>query len=217
MKKFRVVIADDHQIILHALREILTPEFDVIDTAANGMELMQKTQALRPDILVVDISMPLLGGIEAVTQLRKELGALKVVFLTMHSDIIFAAKALEAGAKGYVLKHAAPAELLTAVREVSQGRTFVSPAIVGELMEYYRSAPKDRQEVPGARLSSRQLQLLQYLAEGQSVKEIAAHLNISPRTVESHKYRLMQQLKMKNATELVAYAMKHGLIGKSGS
>jgi len=135
MKNPRVLLADDHQIILHALKGILESEFQVVDTAANGVELIEKAEALRPDILVVDVSMPLLGGIEAVKQLRKKLGDLKVVFLTMHSDLVFGAKAMEAGAKGYVLKHATPSELLLAVREAAQGRTFVSPAIAGQLME----------------------------------------------------------------------------------
>lgn len=215
MKRPRVLLADDHQIILHALKGILESEFQVVDTAANGVELIEKAEALRPDILVVDVSMPLLGGIEAVKQLRKKLGDLKVVFLTMHSDLVFGAKAMEAGAKGYVLKHATPSELLLAVREAAQGRTFVSPAIAGQLMEYYRSWPSKKQEVPGINLSSRQLQLVQLLAEGQSVKEISTILGISPRTVESHKYRLMQQLKLKNTAELVAFAMKHGLVAGS--
>jgi len=215
MKKPTVLLADDHQIILHALKGILEKEFQVVDSATNGVELMEKAEALRPDILVVDVSMPLLGGIEAVKQLRKKMIGLKVVFLTMHSDMVFAAKAFESGAKGYVLKHAAPAELLMAVREVAQGKTFVSPVIAGQLMEYYRSGPAKKQEVPGAGLTSRQLQLLQFLAEGQSVKEISVLLKISPRTVESHKYRLMQQLNLKNTAELVAFAMKHGLVSGS--
>lgn len=216
MKKPRVLLADDHQIILFALKGILEQEFQVVDTAANGVELIEKAEALRPDLVVVDVSMPLLGGIEAVRQLKKKLNSLKVVFLTMHSDIVFAARALEAGAKGYVLKHAPPAELLMAVREAAQGRTFVSPAIAGQLMEFYQSEPAKRHEVPGTNLTSRQLQLLQFLAEGQSVKEIAGLLKISPRTVESHKYRLMQQLKLKNTAELVAFAIRHGLIPDSG-
>lgn len=216
MKKLRVLLADDHQIILFALKGILEQEFQVVDTAANGLELLEKAEALRPDLVVVDVSMPLLGGIEAVRQLKKKLSSLKVVFLTMHSDIVFAARALEAGAKAYVLKHAPPAELLMAVREAAQGRTFVSPAIAGQLMEFYQSEPAKRHEVPGTNLTSRQLQLLQFLAEGQSVKEIAGLLKISPRTVESHKYRLMQQLKLKNTAELVAFAIRHGLIPDSG-
>lgn len=215
MKKPTVLIADDHQIIVHALKGILESEFEVVDTACNGMELLEKAEALRPDIVVVDVSMPLVGGIEAVSQLKRQTSPVKVVFLTMHSDVLFAIKAFEAGARGYVLKHSPPTELLMAVREVAQGRTFVSPVIAGELMEYYRSEPQKQQKLPGGMLTSRQLQLIQYLAEGQSVKEIATLLNISPRTVESHKYRLMQQLKLKNTAELVAFAMKHGLISDS--
>ncbi len=216
MAKPRVLLADDHQLILHALKNILDPEFDVVGAVTNGAELVPKAEELRPEVLVVDICMPLLGGIEAVKQLRKKLGDVKVVFLTMHSDIVFAAKAFEAGAKGYVLKQAAPVELLMAVREAVQGRTFVSPATAGQLMEYYRSGPEERSRMPGINLTSRQLQLIQFLAEGQSVKEISALMNISPRTVESHKYRLMQQLKLKNTAELVAFAMKHHLISGSG-
>lgn len=215
MTKPRVLLADDHQIILHALKGILEAEFQIIDTATNGMELIQKAEELHPELVVVDVSMPLLGGIEAIARLRKTLPDLKVVFLTMHSDIVFAAKAFQVGAKGYVLKHAPPAELLMAVREVARGNTFVSPAIAGQLMEYYRSEPAKRKEVPGANLTSRQIQLLQLLTEGRSAKEISNILNISPRTVESHKYRLMQLLNLKNTAELVIYAMKHNLIADS--
>jgi DNA-binding NarL/FixJ family response regulator len=149
MKKPRVLLADDHQIILHALKNLLESEFDVVGAVTSGVELIEKASELRPDILVVDVSMPLLGGIEAVRQLRQKLGDLKVVFLTMHSDIVFAARAFEAGAKGYVLKHAAPMELLMAVREAVGGRTFVSPAIAGRLMEYYRSEPQKKGQIPG--------------------------------------------------------------------
>lgn len=216
MKKHRVLLADDHQIILHALKNILDAEFDVVGLASNGIELVEKAGELRPDVVVVDVSMPFLGGIEAVRHLKKENDNLKVVFLTMHSDIVFAAKAIDAGAKAYVLKHSPPAEFLMAVREAAQGRTFISPAIAGQLMDYYRSEPSKREQTPGINLTSRQLQLIQFLAEGQSVKEISTLLNISTRTVESHKYRLMQQFKLKNTAELVAFAMKHGLIPGSG-
>jgi DNA-binding NarL/FixJ family response regulator len=161
---------------------------------------------------VVDISMPLLNGIDAVRQIKKANEEIKVVFLTMHPDVTYAVSAFEAGASGYVLKHSAPTELVIAIRSALHGKTFVTPLLAGEFMRQTkeRSAQRD----VSTRLTGRQREIVQLLAEGKSAKDIAELLNISSRTVEFHKYRVMKDLGLKSAAELVHYAVRHGIITK---
>jgi DNA-binding NarL/FixJ family response regulator len=153
--------------------------------------------------------MPLLNGIEAVRQIKRTNEDIKVVFLTMHPDVTYAASAFEAGASGYVLKHSAPSELITAIQTALRGKTYVTPLLAGELMHFYKERPNQRDEL--SKLSPRQREVLQLLAEGHSAKEIASILNISARTVEFHKYRMMEALGLKSAAELIRYAVKHGI------
>jgi DNA-binding NarL/FixJ family response regulator len=160
---------------------------------------------------VADISMPGLNGMDAARQIKKMDEQIKIVFLTMHSDVSYAAGAFDAGASGFVLKHSAPQELITAIREAMQGRTYVTPMIAGELIGSYKNGNLRAAESSAA-LSPRQREVLQLLADGKSTKEIGALLNISNRTAEFHKYRMMEQLKIKTSAELVQYAVKHGLI-----
>ncbi len=211
MKKTRVLLADDHKIVLGGLRGLLEPEFEVVGTVEDGRALMDAAEKLHPDVIVADISMPLLNGIEAVGQIKKTDPHIKVVFLTMHPDVTYATRAFGAGALGYVLKHSAPSELVTAVREALKGRTYVTPMIAGELLQAYKEGAPERQH-PLRRLTPRQREVLQLLAEGHSAKEIATILNISPRTVEFHKYRIMEELNIKTGAELVQYAIKHGIV-----
>lgn len=211
MSKTRVLLADDHKIVLEGLRGLLEPEFEVVGTVEDGRALMDAAEKLHPDVIVVDISMPLLNGIEAVGQIKKTDPHIKVVFLTMHPDVTYATRAFEAGALGYVLKHSAPSELVTAVREALKGRTYVTPMIAGELLQAYKEGSHQRQH-PFRRLTSRQREVLQLLAEGHSAKEIATILYISPRTVEFHKYRIMEELNLKSSAEIVQYAIKHGIV-----
>ncbi len=211
MKKLRVLIADDHQIVVDGLRGLLGSEFELAGTAANGHEMIEQARALSPDVIVADISMPLLNGIDAVRKLREEGSAAKVVFLTLHPDATYLTRALEAGASGYVLKHAAADELITAIRDAVAGRTFVSPQLqnapLAELLDETRRRVKQTIE-----LTARQREILQLLAEGKSAKEIGGILNISPRTVETHKYKMMDDLGVKSSAQLVQYALRHGLI-----
>lgn len=209
--KPRIVLADDHQIVLDGLRSLLEPEFELAAMVRDGLELVVQARALEPDVIVADISMPLLNGIDAVRKLRDAGVTAKVVFLTMHPDVTYLSRALDAGASGYVLKHAASDELVTAIRQVLRGETFVSPQLqspaVGEFMDDTRRHVKTTIE-----LTPRQRDVLQLLAEGKSAKEIGALLDISPRTVETHKYKMMDDLGVKTTAQLVQHAIKLGLI-----
>jgi DNA-binding NarL/FixJ family response regulator len=211
MKRIRILLADDHKIFLNGLRSLLEPGFEIVGMVEDGRALVSFVQKLRPDVIVVDISMPLLNGIEAVRQIKKLNPQVKVVFLTMHADVTYAIRAFEGGASGFVLKHSASSELLTAISEAIKGRTYVTPMIAGELMQSYMEGAR-RQPNATLQLTSRQREILQLLAEGCSVKEIAEVLNISDRTIEFHKYRLMSKLNLKTNSDLVQFAIKHGII-----
>jgi DNA-binding NarL/FixJ family response regulator len=209
MKRKRLIAADDHQIILDALKRLLTPEFELVGTAYDGRTLVSEVVRLRPEVIVVDISMPLLNGIEAVRQIKKFDPQVKVVFLTMHDDINYIIRAFEVGAAGYVLKHCSFSELLVAIHAVIQGRTYVTPLIAGEWIQSYQAGVHRRSD-PSPQLTTRQREILQLLAEGRSVKEIAQILQISCRTVEFHKYSLISRLKVKTFPALLQYAIRHG-------
>lgn len=214
MSKARVLLADDHKIILEGLRGLLQSEFDLAGTAENGLELVEAAERLQPDVIVTDISMPLLNGIDAVRKLRQSGLRAKVVFLTMHPDVVFATRALEAGASAYVLKHSAPDELIAAIREALRGGTFISAALRNPALEELLD-PSKKHVRTTLDLTARQREVLQLLAEGKSAKEVAALLQISPRTVETHKYKIMDELGAKTSAELVQHAIKHGLIAGS--
>jgi len=211
MGKVRVLLADDHKIVLEGLRSLLEPEFELVGTVEDGRALVAAAKKLSPDVVVADISMPLLNGIEAVRQIKEENDRIKVVFLTMHPDVTYATRAFEAGASGYVLKHSAPSELVTAIHEAVKGKTYVTPLIAGELLHAYKTGEFLRDEGIG-KLTPRQSKVLQLLAEGHSAKEIGDILCISPRTVEFHKYKMMDALKLKTSAELLHYAIKHGIV-----
>jgi DNA-binding NarL/FixJ family response regulator len=211
MKKPRVLLADDHQIVLEGLKSLLGGEFEVVGSVEDGRALVDQAATLHPDVIVADISMPQLNGIEAARQIKKTDKDIKIVFLTMHPDATYAANAFEAGASGFVLKHSAPSELITAIHEAMKGRTYVTPLIAGDLIRTYQEGGSPEKDL-FKKISPRQREILQLLAEGKSGKEIASILNISARTVEFHKYRMMEQLNIKTSAELVQYAVKHGII-----
>ena len=192
-------------------RGLLEPEFDVIGLVSDGRELVATAKELSPDLIVADIAMPLLNGVDAAVQLREAGVLAKVVFLTMQREVGYARLAIDAGAKGYVLKHSAASELLTAVREALQGRTFISPRIAGELFESYREADAESGESLH-RLTPRQREVLQLVAEGHSAKQVAAVLGISIRTAEAHKAHILEALALESTAELVQYAIRHGII-----
>jgi len=211
MSKPRVLLADDHQVVAEGLRGLLGPEFEIVGLVADGRELVAAATRLQPEVIVTDISMPCLNGIDAVAQLRHAGVSAKVVFLTMHQDIAYARRALEAGAVGFVLKHSAPSEVVTAVRQALRGQTYVSPLIAGELLESYRR-PGPQQGGGAPRLTRRQREVLQLLAEGRSAKEVAAVLDISTRTAEFHRARILEALGVQGTAELVQYAVRNGII-----
>ena len=212
MKRPRILLADDHKIVTEGLKGLLEPEFELVGIVEDGRALLAAAKKLLPDVIVADISMPLLNGIDSVRQIKKAHDDIKVVFLTMHPDVTYAVSAFEAGASGYVLKHSAPTELVTAIRSALNGKTFVTPLLAGEFMQQSRARATQRDE--STRLTERQREIVQLLAEGKSAKEIATVLNISSRTVEFHKYRIMKDLGLKTAAELVQYAVRHGIITK---
>ena len=214
MNKPRVLIADDHKIFAEGLKRLLKEDFDIVGVVADGRQLVAAAEKLRPDVIVVDISMPMLNGIDAVQQIKKVQPAIKAVFLTMHPDIAYAVRAFKEGASGYVLKNAVPDELITAIREGLKGKTYVTPMIAGKLMRAYESGSQTQIEIDTVlKLSSRQREVLQLLAEGHSVKEIAFILNISAKTVEYHKYRMMEDLDAKTTADLIRFAVKQGIAG----
>jgi DNA-binding NarL/FixJ family response regulator len=207
----RILLADDHRLVAEGLKSLLTPEFDLLDVVEDGRALITAAKQLRPDVIVTDIAMPRLNGIEALVQLKRDNPGVRVVFLTMHGDVAYACRALEAGALGFVLKHSAPAELITAIRAALNDQTYVTPALAGEVFRSIRNEPKQATD-PVAKLTPRQREILQLLAEGRSAKEIADALTISPRTVEFHKYQMMEALGLHHSAELIHFAIKHGVV-----
>ncbi|QDV30255.1 Oxygen regulatory protein NreC [Planctopirus ephydatiae] len=211
MSRARVLIADDHQILAEGVRGLLEPEFDVVGVVSDGRQLIAAANELRPQVIIADITMPSLNGIEAAVKLREAGIVAKVVFLTQHRDVAYARRALEAGACGYVLKHSVSSELVTAIREALRGQTYITPLIAGELLESYRGGEASSSDST-TRLTARQREVLQLIAEGRSAKEVAAALQISVRTAEAHKARILQTLGLHGTADLVQFAIRNGLI-----
>jgi DNA-binding NarL/FixJ family response regulator len=207
MKKLRIILADDHRVVVEGLRSLLEPHFDVVGIVPDGRELLTAAKTLEPDVVVLDISMPSVNGIDAARQLQAENCRAKVIFLTMHKDATYAELALDAGAAGFVLKHSAANELIIAINEAFNGGTYITPQIAGSL--FGRSRRKNPRQVKASgALSSRQRQVLKLVAEGCSAKEIAAALCISRRTAEFHKANLIKVLSVRNSAELVRHAIR---------
>ena len=202
----RVLLADDHVLLLGAFEKLLAADCTIVGQVSDGRALVEAAEHLKPDVIVLDISMPVLNGLEAARQIKKKLANVKLVFLTMNEDADLAAEAFRAGASAYLLKRSATSELPAAIREVMQGRSYITPLVadglVGSLM--HDAAPHQ--------LTPRQREVLQLLAEGRSMKEVGSVLNLTPRTVAFHKYRMMEQLKVKSTAELIQYAVKHHIV-----
>jgi DNA-binding NarL/FixJ family response regulator len=207
VRKPRILLADDHRMVAEGLKSLLVEEFELAGLVEDGRALVKAARELRPDVIVADISMPHLNGIEALALLKQDNPTVRVVFLTMHRDTAYARRALALGAAGFVLKHSAPAELVLALRAALQGRTFITPDLAAELV---RTAGQEAD--PVAAITPRQREILELLAEGKSAKEIASALGLSARTVEDHKYRLMDSLGIDNGAELIRFAIRHGLV-----
>jgi RNA polymerase sigma factor (sigma-70 family) len=216
MKRTTVLLADDHAIVVEGLRRVLEPDFEVLGVVADGLALVKAAENLRPDIIVVDVSMPLLNGIEAARQIRATNQQTKIVFLSMHPDVVYVSEALQAGGSAYVLKSSAGIEIVIAIREALQGGTFVTPAIDQATLEAQIRRDQRSPDVLHS-LSARQREVLQMAAEGRSTKEIAEVLQISPRTVEFHRYRAMEKLGLHTIAELVQYAIKHHIVSPEPS
>jgi DNA-binding NarL/FixJ family response regulator len=206
-----VLLADDHAIAVEGLRRILEPDYEVVGEAANGRALLTAAEQLQPDVIVVDVSMPLLNGIEAVRQIRKTDPKVKIVFISMHPDLVYITEALQAGGSAYVLKSSAGNDIVVAVRDALQGRTYISPSIDQAALVAQIKRNRGARDKP-AQLTERQREVLQLTAEGRNNKEIAEILHVSPRTVEFHRYRLMETLGLRTTAELVQYAIKHRIV-----
>jgi DNA-binding NarL/FixJ family response regulator len=207
--KPRVLLADDHALLVGAFEKLLSGEFEIVGQVNDGRALVAAAAKLQPDVIVLDISMPLLNGLEAGRQIKQQNRNIKLIYVTMNEDSDIAAEAFRAGASGYILKRSAVSELSTAIREVMLGRSYITPLVatglVGSLM--HTDDPKLTDV-----LTSRQREVLQLLAEGHSMKQVAGVLNLTPRTVAFHKYRMMEQLKVKSTAELIQYAVKHHIV-----
>ena len=210
MSRTRVLLADDHTLITAALRKLLEGEFEVVGSVEDGRALLNAAIDLRADVVVLDIGLPLLNGLDAGQQLRERHPEIKIVYLTQNRDPNLAAEAFRRKASGYLLKNSAASELSLAIREAVRGRSYVSPLIAKAMMECMLNRGPGAEGLPG--LTPRQREVLQLLAEGKSMKEVAAILNITTRTVEFHKYRVMELLSLKTNAELVQYAVRQGIV-----
>ena len=212
MKQPRLVIADDHHILVEGVRRILESEYEIAGVASNGRELVEITLREQPDAIVLDVGMPLLNGIEATRQIRQSMPNAKVVILTQQTDRAYVHEAFRAGGFAYVLKQSAADELLLAVREALEGRYYVSPAITTDEVRARFEPLKNPSELFGGHLTPRQREVLQLVAEGKGAKEIAAIMSISVKTVEFHKAAIMDELGLRTTAELTRYALEHGIV-----
>jgi DNA-binding NarL/FixJ family response regulator len=210
MKRPRVLLADDHQLLREAFARLLEADCDVVGTVGDGRALLAAVPELRPDIVVLDIAMPLLNGLDAARQLKREMPEIKVIFLTVSEDPDLAAEAFRAGASGYLLKNSAASELFQAIQEVSQGRSYVTPLATRGMVTTFLRPPGPAKKTGG--LSPRQREVLQLLAEGHTMKEIARILKITARTVAFHKYSMMEELGIKSSAELVHFAIRQRVV-----
>lgn len=211
MTRPRVLLADDHTLVLDGYRKLLEDQCEIVGAAEDGRTLLAMAQQLQPDIVTLDISMPQLNGIDAARKLQKDLPRTKIIFVTMHADQAYVNEAFKAGASGYLLKRSAGSELLQAIQSVMNGHHYVTPLIAKDLVQSVVTGRKPG-VLKGQDLTPRQREVLQLVAEGRTVKEVAASLNISPKTVEFHKSQLMEQLDLHTTAELTKYALTHGLI-----
>jgi DNA-binding NarL/FixJ family response regulator len=210
VSRTKVLLADDHTLLLEAFKHLLEPEFEVVGAVADGRAVLVAARTLKPDVIVLDIAMPLLNGLEAARQLQGMSPRPKLIFLTMNPDPDIAAEALRVGASGYLLKTSATSELIKAIRDAVHGLKYVTPAMKRELEEVFIEDP--RGEKGPRMLSPRQREVLQLLVEGRPMKQIADILNVAPRTVAYHKYKMMADLRLKTTAELIQYALKNKIV-----
>jgi two-component system, NarL family, response regulator NreC len=203
----RVILADDHAMVAEGLGRLIGEVADLVGRVADGRQLVDSARRLKPDIIISDVSMPVMSGLDALRQLKAEGSQARFIFLTVHTEAQLAAEALRAGASGYLLKAAAGEELFEAIRAAMAGRVYLSPHIAGDVLRTISGANQGERQ-----LTSRQREVLQLIAQGKRMKEIAADLQISVRTVEDHKSQLLVALGVKSTADLVKFAVKHGLV-----
>ena len=209
MSKPRVLLADDHILVSEAFKKLLEPEFEIVGTVADGRSLLQVAQELKPDVAILDLGLPLLNGMDAGKRLKTLLPKTKIIVLTMNEDLDLAGVALRDWASGYVLKKSAGGELVQAVRDVLKGKSYVTAYVAQRLLEDFVRDPRTERI---KHLTPRQREVLQLLAEGRTMKEAAAVLHVTTRTVAFHKYRIMEEFSLKNNSDLVRFAMKERLL-----
>lgn len=205
----RVVLADDHTLVLEAFSQLLSPEVDIVGTATDGRELIKVVREQKPEVVVTDLSMPMLNGLDAAIKLLKIMPDLKIVVLTVSDDPDTVADVMRSGVKGYLLKSSATAELMQAIRCVVSGSTYVTPLVTGDMLS---SLMKGGKRELFEKLTVRQREILQLLAEGNTMREAGRILSVTPRTVAFHKYRIMETLGFENTSQLVRFAMKNGML-----
>lgn len=210
MQRTRVILADDHKMILDALKNMLATEFEVVGTFSDGLALVEGAPDLKPNVIVLDIGMPTMNGLSAGERLKQAMPNVKLIYLTMNNDLDLAAEAFRLGATAYLLKTSAGSELVEAIRTVARGGTYVTPLMTEDVVGSYVNHFKNLKSTN--HLTLRQKEVLQLLAEGRSMKEAAFILNVSPRTVAFHKYTMMDNLHIKSSAELVQYAMNSQLV-----
>jgi DNA-binding NarL/FixJ family response regulator len=210
MKRYKILIADDHKMFAEGLAGLLEDEFDLVGIVGNGKALIEAASGQQLDLIIVDISMPVLNGFDAVRRLKQNGETAKVIFLTMHADARLLAEALRCGGSGYVLKHSAGEDLLSAIRQVMAGQVYITPAIEEEWRPLATTDATVRQHL---NLTPRQREVLELLSAGFTMKEVAKKLGISTRTAESHKYEMMEGLGVGSTAELIQYAIKLGITG----
>ncbi len=211
MNKPRILLADDHTLFVEALHNVLEPEFKLVGEVGDGRALLEAAPRLQPDVILLDLSMPLLNGIDAAYQLRRLLPDAKLLFLSMHGDATYVTEAFRAGAAGYVLKRSTATELLQAIRAVLRGQLYVSPMLAKDVLDPLLHGKRSMKPAQ-AQLTLRQREVLQLVAEGRSLKEIASILCVSVKTVEFHKTRIVKQLGLRTTADLTKYAVTHGLV-----
>jgi DNA-binding NarL/FixJ family response regulator len=209
MARPRLLIADDHTLVQQGLSKLLEDDFDIVGFAENGRQLIEMTATVQPDVVLVDIAMPLLNGIDAARQIDKMSPRPKIVFVTVHSDPDYVTEAFRAGANGYILKRSAVSELISSIREVLKGYSYVTPLVAQHVVTALRDGFNDSRSIT---LTGRQRQVLQLVAEGHTAKGIAQLLNISVKTAEFHKASIMDKLALRSTAQLTRYAIDHGLI-----
>ena len=213
MKRPRVLLADDHTLLLQGITKLLESEVDLVGAVEDGNALLAAAERLKPDVILLDISMPLLNGMAVARQLKKILPDVQIIFLTMHANPVYVTEAFQVGASGYVLKQSDASELLLAIREVLKGRSYVTPLVTSDVLHsLLKPSDQSTPEAVSSQLSPRQKEVLHLLAAGRSAKEIASLLDISVRTVEFHKSALMEKVGVHTAADLVKYAITHGLV-----